>query len=105
VQEPNQKLVFAFISRTMVLARPVATYDNVPPERVAALRHAFDATMKDADFLAEAKQQDLDIGPRAGAELQKTEADIVDTQPAVLDQIRMAIQSGSTSEERKNPAR
>src|SRR5262245_7085364 len=75
-REPSQTLVFDFISRTMALARPVATNDNVPAERVAALRRAFDATVKDSDFLAEAKQQDLDISPWTGEELQKTVVDI-----------------------------
>ncbi len=79
-RSPNDKLVFDFISRTMALARPVATNDNVPPERVEALRRAFDATMKDADFLAEAKQQDLDISPWTGEELQKTVVEIVNAQ-------------------------
>jgi hypothetical protein len=69
------------------------------------LRRAFDATMKDAEFLAEARQQDLDISPWAGEELQKTVVEIVNAQPAVLEQIRKAIQSGSVSEERKEPAR
>jgi len=104
-RSPNEKLVFDFISRTMALARPVATNDNVPRERVEALRRAFDATMKDADLLAEAKQQDLDISSWTGEELQKTVMEIVNTQPAVLEQIRRALQTGSTSEERKEPAR
>jgi tripartite-type tricarboxylate transporter receptor subunit TctC len=104
-RSPNDKLAFDFISRTMALARPVATNDNVPPERVEALRRAFDATMKDAEFLAEARQQDLDISPVTGEELQKTVVEIVNAQPAVLEQIRKAIQSGSISEERKEPAR
>jgi tripartite-type tricarboxylate transporter receptor subunit TctC len=102
---PNDKLAFDFISRTMALARPVATNDNVPPERVEALRRAFDATMKDAEFLAEARQQDLDISPWTGEELRKTVVEIVNAQGAVLEQIRKAIQSGSVSEERKEPAR
>ncbi len=100
----DQKLVFDFISRTMALARPVATNSNVPTERVAALRHAFDATMKDAEFRAEAKKEGLDISPWTGEELQKTVTDIVNTQPAALEQIKKAIQSRST-EERKRPAK
>jgi len=77
----------------------------VPAERVAALRRAFDAMVKDAEFLAEAKQQDLHISPWSGEDLQKAVTDIVDTPPAIAEQIRTAIQTGSTSEERKTPAR
>jgi hypothetical protein len=35
----------------------------VPPERVTALRSAFDATMKDEGFLTEARQLGLDMQP------------------------------------------
>ena len=100
-QSPNEQLVFDFISQTMALARPVATNDGVPAERVTALRRAFDATMHDAEFLAEAKQQDLDISPWTGETLQMTVAAIVNTEPAILDQIRKVLESGSTSEERR----
>lgn len=47
----------------LALSRPVAAPPGVPPERLQALRTAFDATMKDADFLAEAKKAGLDINP------------------------------------------
>ena len=47
----------------LALSRPVAAPPGVPPERLQALRAAFDATMKDADFLAEAKKTGLDINP------------------------------------------
>jgi tripartite-type tricarboxylate transporter receptor subunit TctC len=99
---PNEKLVFDFISRTMALARPVATNEGVPAERVAALRRAFDAAMKDPELLSEAKKQDLDISPWTGEDLQKTVLDILNTEPAILEQIKKAIETGAGSEEHKN---
>src|SRR6185295_8023605 len=39
------------------------TSPGVPADRVTALRRAFDATMKDPEFLAEAKRSTLTIGP------------------------------------------
>jgi tripartite-type tricarboxylate transporter receptor subunit TctC len=100
-RDPDQKVVFDFISRSMALGRPVATNQNVPPERVAALQKAFDATMKDPEFLAEAKQQDLDISPWTGAELQQVVADIVNTSAPQVERIRQAIKAGLTSEQRR----
>jgi tripartite-type tricarboxylate transporter receptor subunit TctC len=99
-REPNEHPVLDFISRVLALARPVATNENTPPERVAALRRAFDATMVDPEFLAEARQQDLDISPWQGEELQRVVVGIVDTPAAQLDRIRQAIQP-VPSEERK----
>src|ERR1043166_1978778 len=97
----NDRLVFDFISRSMALSRPVATNENVPAERVIALRRAFDETMKDAEFLAEARQHDLDISPWTGTELQRTVVDLVNTPAAVLERIAAALKAGAPSEERK----
>lgn len=47
----------------LALSRPVAAPPGVPADRLAALRAAFDATMKDKDFLAEARKAGLDIDP------------------------------------------
>jgi len=41
--------------------RPILTPPGVPSERVAALRTAFHAAMKDPGFIADAKKQHLDI--------------------------------------------
>jgi tripartite-type tricarboxylate transporter receptor subunit TctC len=103
-RDGNSKLVLDFISRTQALSRPVATNEDVPIERVAALRRAFDATMSDPEFLAEAKQQDLDISPWQGEELQRIVAGIVNTPASELDRIRQAL-TAAPSEERKEPAR
>jgi tripartite-type tricarboxylate transporter receptor subunit TctC len=88
---PDQKLVFDFVSSVASLARPVATNAGVPPERLAALRRAFEATMQDADFLAEAKKMGMEIGPMGGEELQKLVASIVDAPPTVVENVRAAV--------------
>src|SRR5262249_60776923 len=62
----EQKVVFDFVGWVASLARPIATNYDVPAERVAALRRAFDATMKDPEFLAEAQKQIMEIAPMAG---------------------------------------
>ena len=41
----------------------------MPAERVAALRSAFDETMRDPDFLAEAAQLALEVRPASGAQV------------------------------------
>jgi tripartite-type tricarboxylate transporter receptor subunit TctC len=49
------------------MARPLAMPPGVPPERVATIRAAFDATMKDPAYIAEANKIHLDISPVDGA--------------------------------------
>ncbi|MBM3607348.1 MAG: hypothetical protein FJX29_02675 [Alphaproteobacteria bacterium] len=52
----------------LLLSRPVAAPPGVPADRMAALRAAFEATMKDAEFLAESKKAGLDINPVSAAD-------------------------------------
>jgi tripartite-type tricarboxylate transporter receptor subunit TctC len=54
------------------LGRPLTITPGVPVDRVAALRAAFDATMKDPDFLADAKALHFDVDPIEGVAMQKT---------------------------------
>ena len=60
---PEQGRILSLVSSPVSLGRPFFTTPDTPAERVAALRDAFAATMKDADFLGEARQLKLDIKP------------------------------------------
>ena len=53
--DPEHKRMFEIVFTDQVMGRPFVVAPGVPADRVAALRAAFDATMKDATFLAEAK--------------------------------------------------
>jgi tripartite-type tricarboxylate transporter receptor subunit TctC len=64
-----------------VMGRPFVAPPGVPPERLAALREAFMATMKDPEFLADAEQAQLEIDPVDGAEVQKLVTDTYRTPP------------------------
>jgi hypothetical protein len=81
---PENKAALRLITSRQSIARPFAAPPGIPPERLAALRAAFDATMKDPQFLAEAKRLDLEVRPVNGAAVQKlieevyaTPADVV----------------------------
>jgi tripartite-type tricarboxylate transporter receptor subunit TctC len=87
----DEAKILAFLSNAVAIARPVVTNTGVPPERVAALRRAFDATLADPVFLEDAARQSLEIGAKSGEELQQMVADLIDTSPAVLEQVRRAI--------------
>ncbi|HTI84997.1 MAG TPA: tripartite tricarboxylate transporter substrate-binding protein [Alphaproteobacteria bacterium] len=53
------------------MGRPYAAPPEVPPARLAALNAAFDATMKDPEFLAEADKLGLDVSPLDAAGMRK----------------------------------
>lgn len=67
----------------MIMAPP-----NIPPDRVHALRRAFDATVKDPNFIADLNAASIELGPMAGEELQKLVADVSGVQPAILDKVK-----------------
>ncbi len=64
------------------------TSPGVPPDRVAALRQAFDQTMKDPDFLAEAARLKLTVNPLSGDALQKLVAEVNNLPPDLVEKIR-----------------
>jgi tripartite-type tricarboxylate transporter receptor subunit TctC len=66
------------------------TTPGVPADRVAALRRAFDATVKDPEFLAEAKKTNLTVGPITGEELQKLVSEVSNLSPDLLEKVRAA---------------
>jgi tripartite-type tricarboxylate transporter receptor subunit TctC len=73
--------------------RPFFVPPGVPPERIAALRAAFDATMKDRAFLAEAEKEKLDIDPLSGDEVQKLVEEVSHTPPDIVARVRQALEN------------
>src|SRR5262245_10850857 len=66
------------------------TTPGVPADRVETLRRAFDVTMKDPEFLADAEKTTLTVHPMAGEELQKLVAEVSDLSPEVMEKVRAA---------------
>jgi tripartite-type tricarboxylate transporter receptor subunit TctC len=87
----EQKQIFNFFSTAVAITRPVATSPEVPADRVAALRTAFMATMKDAEFLAEAAKQQADVSPMPGEEVQRLTQALLDTPAPLLEKVRAAM--------------
>jgi len=64
---------------------------GTPPQRVEAYRNAFDATMKDPDFLAEAEKLKLGIDPVSGMNVQKIVEQIYATPETEVVRARAAL--------------
>jgi len=77
--------------KQLVLGRPVAGPPGIAADRLAALRDAFAATMKDKDFLAEANKVGLDISPATAEEVQELLKHFAAFSPAVFEKARQAI--------------
>ncbi len=82
--DPKEKAALKLIFSRQVMARPFAAPPNMPPDRVKALRDAFDATMKDPDFLAEMKKLDLEVRPQSGAKVEQLVKEVYSYPPDVV---------------------
>jgi tripartite-type tricarboxylate transporter receptor subunit TctC len=85
------KQVMALFFARNVLGYPFAAPPGIPADRLAALRDAFDATMRDPDFLAEAKKEKLEIHPSSGAALAKLVQEIYATPQPVIERAQALI--------------
>ena len=75
------------------LGRPFFTSPGVAPDRKAALRAAFDATMKDPDFVAEINKLKLEVNPASGAEIDRLLAEIYATPKSVVEKAKQAVRN------------
>lgn len=88
---PDKKDVVEFLTAGTPFARGLAVGPNVPADRVAALRKAFDALMKDPAFLADAQKRKLDIDPRNAAQAHAMVSKISGASPELVARVKQAI--------------
>jgi len=93
VAKPEQLQIIKLLLAAQAMARPFAAPPDVPAERKAALIAAFDDTMKDADFLAEAQKLDFDVRPVKASTIDALLAEVYATPKDVLDKAAKAISS------------
>jgi tripartite-type tricarboxylate transporter receptor subunit TctC len=74
--EEARQLVDLGIHSSSLFARPFVLPPATPKERRNVLTKAFQETLKDKDFLAEAEKSKLDIEPVTPGELEKSVAGI-----------------------------
>tara|TARA_R110002051_G_scaffold324519_2_gene422132 strand:- start:1132 stop:2169 length:1038 start_codon:yes stop_codon:yes gene_type:complete len=77
----DEKAMFRLVAGAADIGRALVTTPNVPEDRVQILRDAFDAMIADPQFQAAAEEQNLDLDPISGAELQE----VIESQMNVSD--------------------
>src|SRR5262245_46109977 len=82
--DPRKEGIARFMSLSVSAARPVAAPPGVPDDRVAVLRRAFDATMRDPEFLADARARGSELNPMTGEETQSVVHGFLATPKPVL---------------------
>ncbi len=90
---PEQLQIIKLLLVSQAMARPFAAPPDIPAERKAALLAAFDATMKDADFLAEAQKLSFDVRPVNATAIDAMLAEVYQTPKDVIARATKAISS------------
>lgn len=90
VKNDEQRQMVNLLSGNMQIERPFAGPPKIPDDRLETLRRAFDGTVKDPKFLAEAKRLGAKIDPHTGEEAAKIVKSIIDTPLALVAKLRSA---------------
>lgn len=80
--------ILEFMNSDSSIGWNVVAPPGVPADRVALLRNAFDATMKDPEFLADAGKLHLEIVPGSGADIEKVVARTLATPPEAVARLK-----------------
>lgn len=88
-----RKLIQAGVHDAGAVARPYTLPPGTPKDRVQALRKAFEQTMKDAEFLADAKRMKLDVEPLTGEALDKIVNGFFQTDAAIINRWKQIVSS------------
>jgi tripartite-type tricarboxylate transporter receptor subunit TctC len=90
-KDPEKLQILKLILAAQEMARPFAAPPGIPEDRKAALIKAFDATMKDPEYLAEAAKLKIDVNPVDAAALNKLLAELYATPKDVVKKASEAI--------------
>jgi tripartite-type tricarboxylate transporter receptor subunit TctC len=95
--EADRQAMTMLFARTEY-GRPYFLPPDVPAARVQALRRAFDATMKDKDFLDEVEKLKLTASPMKGEDLQQLISKVTSLSPTMLEKVRTAYTANQAKE-------
>jgi tripartite-type tricarboxylate transporter receptor subunit TctC len=91
VKGDEQTKMARLILAGQAMSRPIAAPPGIPEDRKQALIAAFDATMKDPEFLADAQKMQAEINPITAAEIEKLLAEIYATPKDIIAKAAKAI--------------
>jgi tripartite-type tricarboxylate transporter receptor subunit TctC len=89
----EQKQALNFVFAGLGIGRPFLAPPDIPADRARALRAAFDATMKDPEFIEEAKKQTLEVEPVSGEKIAGILQKLYATPRPIVDRISRILQA------------
>jgi tripartite-type tricarboxylate transporter receptor subunit TctC len=88
VSNPDDRQLLELMVGPGAMARPFVAPPALPANKAALLRRAFDATMQDAEFRAEAARLQADLAPTTGEAVQKLVARLYATPRPVIERAK-----------------
>ena len=85
---PEQATILRAVSSASEIGKFILTTPGAPRERVDALRRAFDAMVKDPDYLAEAAKLRIELDPLPGIELQKVVEEVQSMPAEIVEKVK-----------------
>ena len=86
--EEARQLIKAGIYDILVISRPFALPPGTPKDRVQLLRNAFQATLKDKEFLTEVEKTKAGFDPVSGEEFSKIVAGLSQVSPSMVSKLK-----------------
>jgi tripartite-type tricarboxylate transporter receptor subunit TctC len=80
----EDKAALKLLFGAQIAGRPFGAPPGMAPERLQTLRAAFDATMKDPEFLAFAAKAKLEVDPVSGQEIEAAVREVYQTSPEIV---------------------
>ena len=81
---PAQRQLFSLFASSNDIGNAIVAPPGLAPQVLATLRAAYEATMRDPAFVAEAKRTKSEIDPLDGAALAKLNTDVFETPPEII---------------------
>jgi len=88
-----RRLIAVGVQNAASFARPFVLPPGTPKDRVQVLRRAFQDTLKDGAFLAEAEKAKLTIGPVTGEELERMVAELFTLDAGLVAKLKAILQN------------
>jgi tripartite-type tricarboxylate transporter receptor subunit TctC len=88
-EEDKQALRFLYAGQG--IGRPFVAPPDMPADRAKMLQDAFNATMKDSEFIADVKKQQLELEPQTGPQLQALLEKLYATPKPVIEKVSQLV--------------
>jgi tripartite-type tricarboxylate transporter receptor subunit TctC len=87
-RNPEEQQILKVVANATEVGKMIMAPPDLPADRLHALRRAFDATVKDPEFIADLKAARIELGPMPGEQLQKLVEEVGNVSPAILDKVK-----------------